>query len=265
MNRNPLKPAEVYPEDIPYILKDYFDLAGTNKFPQKHRHYAVCKFYNELNNGQIGINNIPSKVLYFINEIYHIVFMADQLSKTNKRKELARCNEILTLVAEAQIASHYKQKGYTVKWLSVFDDDPPDLMVSDSHLSVDIEVKIKDETFKLKNSEDAIKAIFKSLSKGLQSLKNGKHSDNPAVVAVHADKDLYWPDWLSNGEVIKRLESRLCMDEYKIISGIVFSGGKAHLCLREGMKCGTKLVAYRSKVAAKKLPIGFLPSLNGSI
>lgn len=194
--------------------------------------------------------------------------MSDQLRNTNKIKEISRCSKIATLSAEAQIGSYYKRFGYSVKWLSPKSEDPPDLIISNpkTRLHVDVEVKIKDDSFKTKTFDKAIKAIFSSLSKSLDSLKNRKSIKCPAIVAVHADKDLNWPEWLQNSEVQKRLESRLILKEYKIISGIIFSGGDDINHLKKGIKSfGTKLVAFRSHVASYPLPIGFLPTLTGKL
>lgn len=258
----------VYPQDIPLILKSFFDLAETSEFPKKHRFYAACAFYNKLTKGECSVISIPQEVKYILSEICNILIMADQLYKTNKRKELSRCGKIVTLAAEAQIGSYYKRLGYSVRWLSPTSEDPPDLVVCNPYnkLKVDIEVKIKDKTFKTKNFNGAIKAIFASLSKSLESLRNRKHKKNPAIVAVYADKDLNWPDWLKNPEILKRLESRLRLDEYKIISGIIFSGGSDILRMKQGVKAyNTKLVAFRSHVAYAQLPKGFLPTLTGEL
>jgi len=261
-------PINIHSQDIPFILKSFFDLAETSKFPKKHRYYSACAFYNKLIEGKCSVHSITQQVKYILNEICHILIMADQLYKTNKRKELSRCGKIVTLAAEAQIGSYYKRLGFSVKWLSPTNEDPPDLVVCNPHdkLKVDIEVKIKDETFKTKNLDGAIKAIFASLSKSLASLHNRKHKKNPAIVAVHADKDLNWPDWLVNPEISKRLESRLILDEYKIISGIIFSGGSDILHIGQGInEYSTKLVAFRSHVAYVQLPRGFLPTLTGEL
>ena len=254
-------PMDVYPQDIPLILKSFFDLAETSKFPKKHRFYAACAFYSKLIKGECSAKSIPQEVKYNLSEICHILIMADQLYKTNKRKELSRCSRIATLAAEARIGSYYKRLGYSVKWLSPTSEDPPDLVVCSPYikLKVDIEVKIK-------NFNGAIKAIFASLSKSLESLRNRKHKKNPAIVVVHADKDLNWPDWLGNPQILKRLESRLKLDEYKIISGIIFSGGIDILHMKQGIEAyNTKLVAFRSHVAYAQLPKGFLPTLTGEL
>ncbi len=261
-------PMNVYTQDIPLILKSFFDLAATSQFPRKHRYYNACVFYNKLIEGKCDASSVPQQVKYILSEICHILIMADQLYRTNKRKELSRCGKIVTLAAEAQIGSYYKRLGYSVKWLSPKSEDPPDLIVCNPYnkFKVDIEVKIKDDTFKTKNFNEVIKAIFASLSKSLKSLQNRKYKKNPAIVAVHADKDLNWPDWLENPEVLKRLESRLRLDEYKIISGIIFSGGTDILHMKQGIKAyNTKLVAFRSHVAHAQLPKGFLPSLTGEL
>lgn len=259
---------DIYPQDIPLMLKRFFDLAETTKFPQKHKFYAACEFYNKLIKGECNVKSIPPEVKYIFSDICNILIMSEQLYKTNKKKELSRCGKIETLAAEAQIGSYYKRLGYFVKWLSPASKDPPDLVICNpqTKLKVDIEVKIKNETFKIKSFDEAVKAIFSSLSKSLKSLRNRKHKKNPAIVAVHADKDLNWPNWLENSEILKRLESRLILDEYKIISGIIFSGGIDIHNMKQGIKAyNTKLVAFRSHVAFAQLPKGFLPTQTGEL
>lgn len=268
MTRNKPTPMEIYPQDIPVILRRFFELAKNFNFPKNHRFYSACKYYKELTNKKASIKKIPIEVQIILTDICNILMMSDQLYNTNKIKEISRCSKIVTLAAEAQIGSYYRRLGYSVKWLSPKSEDPPDLIISnpETKLNVDVEVKIKGDSFKTKNAKEAIKAIFSSLSKSLISLKNRKNKKNPAIVAVHADKDLNWPEWLHNSEIQKRLESRLKSDEYKIILGIIFSGGDDIDKLKKGVQAfGTKLVAFRSHVASYPLPIGFLPTLAGEL
>jgi hypothetical protein len=268
MNHRKPIPMDIYPQDIPIILHRFFTLAKNFNFPKNHRFYSASKYYHSLKNNKATIRKIPIEVQLILSDICNILMMSDQLCGTNKIKEISRVKAISTLSAEAQIGSYYKRLGYSVKWLSPISEDPPDLIISnpETKLHVDVEVKIKDESFKSKEIDEAIKAIFSSLSKTLESLKNRKITKHPAIVAVHADKDLNWPDWLQNDDIKKRLESRLIMEEYKCISGIIFSGGENINKLKKGAKAfGTKLIAFRSQVARYPLPIGFLPTFMGDL
>jgi hypothetical protein len=267
IRKKPITP-EIHPEDIPHILSDFFDLATTSNFPIKHRYFAACKYFHKLQKGKASSDKVPLKVKILLSEIYEILIMSEKLRTTNKWKELSRVKDITTIFAESQVGSYYRRRGYKVKWLSPESKDPPDLIVTDPDikLCVDIEVKIKDDSLKVKDFNSAVKAVFNSLSKSLKSLNNRKAEERPAVVAIHADKDLDWNVWLTNHEVFRRLKSRFDRDEYKCISGIIFSGGNDIYEIEKGVKAiDTKLVSFISHRADYPLPKGFLPSISGEL
>ena len=170
-------------------------------------------------------------------------------------KALLRAKAIGTFSVEAMIASHYVRRGFLIRWLSVFSKDPPDLVIYDpsNKIAVDVEVKIKEGNV-------SVETMFDSLSRGLQSLKRRDSKSNErAIVVIHNSDDLHWVEWLRDPDVTKRLISRLENDEYKIVSGIVFSGGELVINEKDGgQQYHTKFVAFRSNAATCQLPKRFL-------
>lgn len=257
--------VSIFVKDIPFILQEFVDLLGGNDFfkerlSKKHRFFAVYQFYfQNINRDWDGLN-IPGGFLFDINIIAHFVLVLKKILKdaSSLQSKPLMCffktDLIDTLWAEAQIACEYLKRGCIIKWPSIFSKDPPDLEIYDPQSKVDIDVEVK-----IKESDGTVDSMFNSLSKGLQSLKRRKkNKDKPAIIAVHNKEDLGWEDWLTNNEVIKRLKSRLENQEYKIVSGIIFSGGSRLKCSENSKQTGTRYLAYTSLVANYKLPEGFL-------
>jgi len=259
-------PIEIGINQISQIFEEFIDLADRNAIEnrglaRRHKFYPAIDFY--LNNKKDwDILNIPKFVMQAANDMGHFVVVLKQLlvdsSKGKPTRSLLRVDLIESLCSEVLVASNYVRRGYAVAWPSIFKSDPPDLIVYDrkNKIKVDIEIKLREQ-------KPSVETMFDSLSRGLQSLKRRKIANARAIVAIHNSEDLDWEKWLSDPDVKKRLTSRLENDEYKLISGIIFSGGEI---VEEGGKgerqYSTRLVAFRSNAATHQLPVGFLTGSN---
>lgn len=251
------------PRDIPILFDSFIKLADQDainrgELSKKHKYSKAINFYLKHKDDDWQMIERPDWVLSTVNELalfYHLRPILVAGSHGKPLRVLLKHDLIDTFYQEATIVSHYIRRGYRVSWNSVFGQDPPDLMVADpaKGLFVDVEVKVK-------FGKATVETMFDSLSRGLGSLKRrGREANKMAVVAVHNADDLGWEGWLSDLEVQKRLQSRLSDPAYKIISGVVFSGGQTILNHEDGSRqFGTKYVAFRSETANHPLPYGFL-------
>ncbi|MFH1226984.1 MAG: hypothetical protein V1701_03645 [Planctomycetota bacterium] len=256
-------------KDIPAALERFIDLAGLTpaNIPNDYPFKSTFNYYFK-NKSNWPQNNHPEYVRQTVSDISPLMLVYERIKKYKPIKRLLKSNFIPSFLFEGEVASNYIRRRYLVRWPSLLGQDPPDLMVCNpiSKVVVDIECKVKDNRISSKDFDDSVKSMFDSLSKGLQSLKNRRQSNNMAVVAIHSPKDLHWKKWSSDSNVKKRLSSRFNNNEYKIISGIIFSGGNEILPVAAGAKdYTTKLISFRSNVATQPLPQGFLPSESGSL
>ncbi|MFH1231415.1 MAG: hypothetical protein V1709_07965 [Planctomycetota bacterium] len=262
-------PYIIKPKDIPKVLEHFTDLAGlnSNNIPNAYPFKDTFNYYFE-NKSNWPQNNPPEYVRQTVSDISPLMLFYERIKKYKPIKRLLKNNFIPSFLFEGMVASNYIRRRYLVRWSSLLGEDPPDIIVGNpkNKIIVDIECKIKDNTILTKDLDESVESMFDSLSKGLQSLKNRKEPNHMAVVAIHSSKDLYLEKWLQDADVRKRLKSRLSNNEYKIISGIIFSGGDKVVEIQPGVKDYiTKLVSIRSNIASYPLPQGFLPSESGSL
>lgn len=262
-------PYKIKTKDIPAVLERFMDLVGLTSanIPSDYPFKNTFDYYFK-NKSNWPQNNPPEYICQTVSDISPLMLFYERIEKYKPIKRLLKSNFIPSFLFEGKVASNYRLRKYIVKWSSLLDQDPSDLVVCDPQTKtvVDIECKIKDNAILTKDFNKSVESMFDSLSKGLQSLKTRKQPNNMAVVAIHSPKDLHWERWLSDSNVTQRLKSRLNNTEYNIISGVIFSGGNKILTLADGAKdYTTKLVSFRSNVATYPLPQGFLPSESGSL
>lgn len=254
-------------KDIPLLLKKLVDILGgeiefQKRLPKGHRLNRLFLFYfmnKHMNWEEI---NIPPEIIFQCNAVGHLWVLKDILRDAKGRTTLNRFfrrDYIDTFCAEAFILSDYFRRGYYIRWSSLFEQDPPDFVVTDRKFNVEVDFELK-----VKDGRGTIETMFDSVSKGLQSLKRRKTpAEHPAVIVVHNPDDLEWEKWLSDKDVQTRLASRLHNAEYSVVSGIIFSGGDYLMERDGGGQCLTRYLAYTSLVAKYKLPDGFLTSAIG--
>ncbi len=246
-------------DEFPNYFKEFITLSGiavVNKLPRKYRYYEALNYYDSHKYSDWNKLDIPPFVVDAMSELCNFVALKELMLKGSKGKPiklLQKSNLIGPFCAEAMIVLHYVHRGYHVSWPSVFNLDPPDIIVRDltNNFAVDIEVKTKEE-------RGSVETMFDSFSRGLQSLKKRRRVNGMAVIAIHNSDDLGWVDWLKDAAVLTRLESRLRTKDFSIVSGVIFSGGSVIKEEGNSSKHGTKLVAFRSNAAANPLPLGFL-------
>ncbi len=265
MNMFPAQPTPsfltIYTHQLSECFKDFIELAGISQLrdiSKKHKFYQALDYYFKHKNLNWRELQIPAHVLNLANDLASIVslrYLIDVSSGGKPVKAFQRHELIETYIAEAMIITHFIQRGCNVFWPSIFNTDPPDIVIRDpnNQFSVDVEVKIK-------KRQGSIETMFDSFSKGLASLKSRRRANDMSIIVVHNSDDLNWADWLSNPDVLQRLTSRLMTNDYKIVSGVVFSGGSE--IKKDSISTGysTKLVAFRSNAATHPLPYGFLTS-----
>ncbi len=270
MNQNPVQyiDLKIGPLDIPRLFDEFIKLAGqetieSRKLSKKHKYYPAINYYLEHKNDDWIHLDIPGWVMSVVNQMgifFHLKKVMLAGSRGKPVRALLKPDLIDPFCQEAMIVSHYLRRFYTVSWNSIHGQDPPDLIVADpkKNIFIDFEVKVK-------IGKGTIETMFDSLSKGLQSLKRRKSNatNKMAVVVIHNSDDLNWESWLTDPDVMKRFQSRLSTDDYKIISGVVFSGGENVRNKLDGAReYGTKYAAFRSDAATYPLPYGFLTSTS---
>jgi hypothetical protein len=248
--------------EIPNIVMGFLDLVGIEgsidgKISKEHRFYEILKFFENSKSKDWTTMSLPDELVQSFNELFNIVIFKKYLDEKRDGRPLMmfrKVSMIDSLCVEAMLLLEYSKRGYVVDWLSPVSKDPPDIRVYDNKnkLFVDFEVKCR-------NGDPNIDSAFDLMSKGLKSLKNRKEQVcNPAIIVVHMNYNLDWKLWLSNPEIQQRLFIRFSENEYKIVSGAIFSGG---VDIKKGAgtkQTGINNVTFRSDVANTVLPYGFL-------
>lgn len=250
--------------NIPNIMSEFLDLVGGEQialkaFSKKHRFFKTVNYCIAHKDEDWTKINRPSFLYRDLDDINNIVILKPVLDKFRRGRPvnlLLRADMINSLCVEAMLAVQYLKRGYLIRWLSAFAEDPPDIRVHSkaNKVTIDIEVKTRD-------GKSDIRSMFNSFSKGYQSLKARKNKKtNPAIVVIHNTEDLGWANWLKDKDVAKRLRTRLESDNYKLVSGVIFLGGSIIKKTNKTQQYGIQYVAFRSNVASYPLPPGFLTS-----